>query len=1035
MQWILFRELELMNRYTYILLLYSVVALVLITPSFGKANQHNAIQSNLKTIRIGVLARRGSDECLESWGPTADYLSRRIRGCRFEIVPMGFEQVDQIVQSGDVDFVIVNSSFYVELKARFGVTCVATEKDCAANAHSAVFGGVIFTRADRTDINALGDLKDRSFAGADRSSFGGWIAAWREFNAIGIDPFRDFGKLVFPGTQDGVVYAVRDGRVDAGTVATQILEKMAKEGKIQLQDFKIINSHEDSDFPYAHSTRLYPNWPFAKLKNTPGDLAESVAIALFSMAHDSPAVMAMGGGDWTTPLDYGPIVECLQELHIGIYKNFGKITAADIFRNYKWDIILVPLAMGCVAGLLVLTLCLNYNLRKSHSSLQSEIRERENAEAALKRECRQKELILLTAGEGIVGIDPGGKIMFVNPAATLVSGWNDSELLGRSFHYLFHHTKPDGSPHGTDDCPILKSIAEGKACGGEYLFWRKNGSAFFAECTSTPIIEEGKGCGGVLTFRDITERKDAEEKLVLSENRYRRLFEDAVLGIFRYTPEGRIVDVNPAYARMFGFNSPEEAKAQIKNITELYVNPRRRGKIIDRVLSSKGSFHTENWYKRKDGTVFYGNLHAWAVFDGEGSPLYIEGFVEDISERKRSEQERAALEAQLQQAQKLEAIGILAGGIAHDFNNILTPIIGYAELGLALNLPANPIRTGMEQTLKAALRAKELVKQIVAFGRPQNEQKRMLVEIGCIVKEALKLLRASIPSSVEIRQNIASSSAMADPTQIHQMVVNLCINAAHAMDGKGVLEVSLSHTELSEADLANGPIVDVGPGRYLKLCVSDTGCGIDPSALPRIFDPYFTTKEVGKGSGLGLSVAHGIVKRHGGAIQVRSEVGKGSTFAVYIPSAEATVSEDADSLQELPGGLDSILLVDDDQTIVEVLTEVLTLLGYEVTAETDSLRALEIFRFNSDRFDLVITDCTMPKLNGVELSSKIRLIRPDVPIMLCTGSSGKVIEQQAMDLGVQLVMKPLDMRQIAETVRNILSEARTSQGDCMTCGM
>jgi signal transduction histidine kinase/ActR/RegA family two-component response regulator len=472
---------------------------------------------------------------------------------------------------------------------------------------------------------------------------------------------------------------------------------------------------------------------------------------------------------------------------------------------------------------------------------------------------------------------------------------------------------------------------------------------------------------------------------------------------------------------MHGFDSPEETKSLVNDVAkDLYADPSRRNEIVRMILDARGPIHTENLYKRKDGSIFTGNLHAWAVRDTEGKLLYLEGFVEDISERKRAEEEKAKLEAELRQAQKLEAIGTLAGGIAHDFNNILQPMMGYTEMALNELSPSSPLRDGLEQVLSASLRAKELIRQILTISRSAQEQQRILIDISLIIKEALKLLRSSLPTSVEIRQNIRMGVALADPTQIHQVLMNLCTNAAHAMDDNGILEVRLSHVDLSESDLADQSIVDLKPGPHLRLTVSDTGCGMDASTMEHIFDPYFTTKEVGKGSGLGLAVVSGIVKRHEGAITVRSEPDKGTTFTIYIPSVDVQ-SETAMQVDDvLQRGSERILLVDDEPAVMEMGTILLEHLGYNVTSQTDSVKALEVFRSSPDEFDLVITDYTMPKLRGLDFAMEVLRIRPDMPIVLCTGFSEKITPDSVKELGVELLLKPYGVRQISEMVRKIL---------------
>jgi PAS domain S-box-containing protein len=501
------------------------------------------------------------------------------------------------------------------------------------------------------------------------------------------------------------------------------------------------------------------------------------------------------------------------------------------------------------------------------------------------------------------------------------------------------------------------------------------------------------------------------------EDIYAAIIDQASEGIVLLDTETfRFLEFNDAAHHDLGYSREEFAKLTLFDLQ----GGMTRQEVTERVraLVKAGQGRFENQHRRKDGTL-RDVLVSNRAINLRGRE-YLAGIWQDITERKRAEAERARGEARFREAQKLEAIGTLAGGIAHDFNNILAPIIGYTELALNNTQHENPTRRGLEQVLNAAMRAKILVKQILAFGRFGKEQQKVPVEINAIVKEALELLRASLPTSIEIRHSIERGMACADATQIHQVLINLCTNADHAMDGNGILEVRLSRVDMSKSDLADQSLAGVNPGPYLKLCVSDTGCGMDRATLERIFDPYFTTKEVGKGSGLGLSVVNGIVKRHDGAITVSSEPGKGATFCVYIPALEISAGEAVEARQLMPTGEESILLVDDERIIVEMETAILEQLGYKVTPETDSLRALEIFRSTPGEFDLVITDFTMPKLTGKDLSKEIHRIRPDIPIILCTGFSEKLTVEMAGDLGVELMMKPLSMKQIAELVRKVL---------------
>ena len=386
------------------------------------------------------------------------------------------------------------------------------------------------------------------------------------------------------------------------------------------------------------------------------------------------------------------------------------------------------------------------------------------------------------------------------------------------------------------------------------------------------------------------------------------------------------------------------------------------------------------------------------------------------------EREKATLQEQLSQAQKMEAIGTLAGGIAHDFNNILTAILGYAEMSREYIPESNPAHAMLPKVVEASLRARDLVKQILDFSR-KSAMTRIPLQIHLLVKETLKLLRASIPATIEIKQAIHADCGyiLADPTQIHQILMNLCTNAAQAMEDGGVLQVTLDSVTLTADDLVNDP--GLLPGPYVRLAVSDTGTGIDPVTLGRIFEPYFTTKGIGKGSGMGLAVVHGAVKRHEGMIRVESVLRQGSTFSVFFPKINGGVEQEAKAKDESLSlmGNERLLLVDDELTIVSLLQQVFAGLGYQVVAETDSLAALERFRSQPEAFDLVITDQTMPKMTGEQLAMALLAIRPNLPIVLCTGFSAKIDDRRAAELGIKaFTMKPFSSHEIAGVVRKLL---------------
>ncbi|MEW6288549.1 MAG: response regulator [Thermodesulfobacteriota bacterium] len=394
-----------------------------------------------------------------------------------------------------------------------------------------------------------------------------------------------------------------------------------------------------------------------------------------------------------------------------------------------------------------------------------------------------------------------------------------------------------------------------------------------------------------------------------------------------------------------------------------------------------------------------------------------------IIQRKVMTEENARLEEELRQAAKLEAIGTLAGGIAHDFNNILTAIFGFSELArLDRDDPAR-VEEDIDEIYQSALRAKELVKQILTFSRRSEQQKKPF-RIALLIKECLKLLRATIPATIEIKEDIRSSgTALADPSQIHQIIMNLCTNAYHAMRNTGgILTVTLQDMEIKETDasLPGG----MAPGPYIRLAVSDTGSGMGKETLAKIFEPYFTTKEVGEGTGLGLAVVHGIVQGHNGHITVASEPGKGTTFHVFLPRLAGEVEEAASLPENSPvrGGREHILVVDDEKVILNIAREILADSGYAVTTHTSGTEALRDFQHHPEKFDLLITDMTMPAMTGVELARQVMAIKPAMPVILCSGHSDLVNREQALAMGIrEYVEKPFFMSDMLRKIRQVLN--------------
>jgi len=506
--------------------------------------------------------------------------------------------------------------------------------------------------------------------------------------------------------------------------------------------------------------------------------------------------------------------------------------------------------------------------------------------------------------------------------------------------------------------------------------------------------------------------------LVENEERYRTITENSPDIITRYNKQLRHIYVSPNIITLSGKKAEDYIGKTYKEMgyPEQVCLPVEEA--ITKTFKSGEQQELEyEYHPPNTPTSIFISQRLKPEFGPEGTVESVIGVSHDITERKK-------LEEQLRQAQKMEAIGTLAGGIAHDFNNILGVIMGYTELVLE-EIPEKEFHhQNLNQVMAAARRGEEMVKQILAFSRKSEEEKKP-VYINHILKEALKMLRSSLPTTIEIKSRIEENTGlvMANPTQVQQVIMNLSTNAAHAMreDGGG-LEITLKEMIIEDNE-DNLMELNLAPGRYQLMTVKDTGHGMTPGIMERIFEPYFTTKRPGEGTGMGLSVVHGIIKSHGGEIRVSSEPFKGTTFHVYFPAAEDVKEPIIKKDQPVTGGSERILFVDDDNNLAEMGKLMLEKLGYNVTVRTSSIEALEVFRKTPNKFDLVITDQTMPNKTGTQLTRELLRLRPDIPVILSTGFSETVNKENFKTLGIRaFVMKPIVKNDIAKIIRKVLDE-------------
>ncbi|HHJ36032.1 MAG TPA: PAS domain S-box protein [Gammaproteobacteria bacterium] len=450
-----------------------------------------------EVINIGVLSHRGDNKTTAYWAETAEYLTQKIPDKTFRIVPLDFDEIEPSIKSRNIHFILVNSGIYVVMEVRHRISRIATLSRSIEDRYVNFFGGVIFTLNNRSDIQNLGDLKGKSLMAVDETSLGGFQMALRELKAAGIDPQNDLSEITFGGIHDNVVMSILNGKADVGTIRTGILESMDANGLIDIEDFKIINEQTSDGFTEKHSTRLYPEWPFSKLQHTPNQLAERVAIALMKMHKGQDGESEVMQRDrWSIPLEYQPVHELLKDMRLPPYENIGQFTLMDALKKYRYWILFSMIFIVVLVAMTMLVVRLNKELKISKQRLE-----------------QQHSLILDSVGEGIYGVDLEGKSTFVNKAMERITGWSAQNIIGLNQHELLHHTRASGAPHPKEECPVYKTFMDNKSRYVEDdVFWKSDGTNFPVEYSSTPLKDEsGKTIGSVVVFRDISERKKAEE--------------------------------------------------------------------------------------------------------------------------------------------------------------------------------------------------------------------------------------------------------------------------------------------------------------------------------------------------------------------------------------------------------------------------------------------------------------------------------------------------------------------------------------------
>ena len=642
---------------------------------------------------------------------------------------------------------------------------------------------------------------------------------------------------------------------------------------------------------------------------------------------------------------------------------------------------------------------------------------RKAAELTIQEREKRFRAIMDNAYDLISEVDAAATFLYVSPNFEEVLGYEPQALLGTNIFSLVH---PD------DRDMVVKEFTEGMHTVGSgraiYRYRHQCGGYRWFESTGRVFHTALGDLRGVVVSRDITERKEAESAL----QEMHMALTHSMPGIALMDQEGRYLQVNEAYATLLGYSAAD----LLGQSWEIAVHPEdylRALSAFDMMrMTGLGEFEARGL--RKDGSEFFKKVVMARGINQPQEAGHYHCFMRDMTENKQMEIALRERDQKLQQVQKMESIGTLAGGIAHDFNNILGAILGYSELALTQANAQPKLTSYLGEVITAGQRAKELVKQILAFSR-RSDHEREAVDLTVIIQEALRMVRATLPTTIEIRSAATTGSAVvfADATQLHQVIMNLCANAEQAMRERGgVLSFMVSSTEVTEA--SRQEFAELNPGTYVQLTIQDSGQGISDDVLARIFEPFFTTKALGEGTGLGLAVVHGIIAGHGGHIGVSSVLGQGTTFTILLPRLDVVLPDQSPKAPDWPQGRGKVLFVDDEEVLARWGEQVLMHLGYSVVAKTNPHEAIELFRRQPNQFDIVVTDQTMPTMSGEAFAKMLLDIRPDIAIVLCTGFSHIMSEEKAKQLGLKgFLMKPVNGADLAKTLQEVFKHLPMSR--------
>ena len=951
-----------------------VCALLLPVPGLGAG-----------VVRIGVLAYRPRPQALEQWRPLATALKQAMPERDFVVDTFTYSELNQAIALRNLDFVLTSPGHYVQLKMKGELSApLATLMTAVGGRPTSSFGGVIFCRAGQTRIQKLGDLKGLRIAFPDTESLGGYQMQAFELHQAGIQLPWDATLIATGVPHDNAVEVVLAGRADVGFVREGVLEGRAQEGRLDLSRIQVINRQESPGSASLRSTQRYPEWPMAGMAGIDRNLARKVASALLGMKENKAALGAVGTYTFDVSADYAPVEDLLRELRLPPFEVAPKFTAMDIWSRYPWQVLVGSVAIGIILLLISRLLLVNRRLDTEKHTVQQE---RESLRVS---EAEQRALISAIP-DLIFTNHPDGEFLAVH-----ASNPKEHEVLENTF---LHRKPSDILPpllaeqfmrayHGAMALGTVQELHYSLSLGRKDRQFEARVVASSQERTITIV-------------RDVTKRVRAEETLREAHRFNQAILQSAREGVVVYDLDLRYQVWNPFMEHLTGIPAGEVLG---NHPLEVFPFLEEAGviELLEKVLAGKEvapiDFRFQIPATGKSGWT----IDACApLCDGEGKIIGVIETVTDITARKQAEEEFAKLQAQLQQFQKMESLGILAGGVAHDMNNVLGAILGLASLHLDLQPAGSPLHRAFHTISKAAERGGQMVKGLLSFAR-QTPAESQELDMNTLLREQISLLERTTLTNVTLHLDLERELRFirGDASALTHALINLCVNAVEAMTEQKTLILRTRNVD----------------NDWIEVVVEDTGMGMSQEILAKAMDPFFTTKEVGKGTGLGLSMVHSTVKAHRGKLAIQSEPGKGTRVVLCFPASvrEARVAAVAAAEPTLmASGRLKVLLVDDDDLIQSAVQMILEGLGYEAVSTAQSGEEALAMLAAGVKADVVILDMNMPGLGGVGTLPLLRAMYPGVPVLLSTGR----VDQTALDLaaahpGVSLLPKPFGIREL-----------------------